>query len=474
MPYSKISDAHLKKLDDVPLTLDQINEIAKMADAIGGDKGWPIAISNFKKSHKIVGNHWESNSENDKEFSSTYVEKQSNGKYKIVAISTAAVRDKEDETFTTEAIDYDARISEETGEYPEFRVFHSKDLGIGKVTKMSRVGIFAVDEGESYDDPFSLEVCEKMLTNNDDGRWRVSRGFKVIEASGICKKCGENLLLKEIHLQIGHRCPVCKSVSMGSKGSLKSMRFLKARTFDITITDTPAVPWTGVTAVPVDKSQMEDLMATKKELRKRLLDAGMDESIVDARLDKISDEKLKEFDTIPDAILLKEFDAKENSDSDDNTFYLDEAVLGEFTKIVKKELTDLMNNLEVEVNDNEEVEKEDNIMTVIKELVDKVSNLEEVVQSLMRSDEDKMKELIEGTPRKGLMVLRNKACKRSSNDVEDYDDEDEDGEEEDRNLPTRSMRHRKEFGQYADPVLIMDSEGNRVKSMTEFIHGENK
>jgi hypothetical protein len=85
----------------------------------------------------------------------------------------------------------------------------------------------------------------------------------------------------------------------------------------------------------------------------------------------------------------------------------------------------------------------------------------------------KMKELIEGTPRKGLMVLRNKACKRSSNDVEDYE-EDGDEEEEDRNLHTRNMRHRREFGQYSDPVLIMDSEGNRVKSMTEFIHGENR
>ena len=52
MPYSSIDEARIKELNGVPLTLDQVNSIAAMADAIG-DNGWPIAISKFKKTHVI-------------------------------------------------------------------------------------------------------------------------------------------------------------------------------------------------------------------------------------------------------------------------------------------------------------------------------------------------------------------------------------------------------------------------------------
>ena len=62
-PYSKIEDApeNMKKLDGVSLTLDQINQIAKVADEIGVNKeknGYAIAKSQFKKSHKIKDGKW--------------------------------------------------------------------------------------------------------------------------------------------------------------------------------------------------------------------------------------------------------------------------------------------------------------------------------------------------------------------------------------------------------------------------------
>ena len=49
MPYSKLSEANVKKLDGVALSLAQANKIAKMADAIGGEYAWPTAIKNFKR-----------------------------------------------------------------------------------------------------------------------------------------------------------------------------------------------------------------------------------------------------------------------------------------------------------------------------------------------------------------------------------------------------------------------------------------
>lgn len=62
MPYSSIKDANpaIRGIKP-PVTLAQANSIAKQADAIGTDKeknGWAIAISNFKKSHKVKDGQW--------------------------------------------------------------------------------------------------------------------------------------------------------------------------------------------------------------------------------------------------------------------------------------------------------------------------------------------------------------------------------------------------------------------------------
>lgn len=70
-PYTATKDANpaLRGVEP-PLSLGQMNEISRVADGIGADKnGWPIAIGNFKKSHKVVDGHWVKKDEKmDEEF----------------------------------------------------------------------------------------------------------------------------------------------------------------------------------------------------------------------------------------------------------------------------------------------------------------------------------------------------------------------------------------------------------------------
>jgi hypothetical protein len=65
-PYKSIGEApeNMKKLDGASLSLNQINQIAKVADAIGvdeGKNGYAIAKSQFKKSHHIENGVWVKN-----------------------------------------------------------------------------------------------------------------------------------------------------------------------------------------------------------------------------------------------------------------------------------------------------------------------------------------------------------------------------------------------------------------------------
>jgi hypothetical protein len=60
-PYKTIEDANPSlKSWKPPLSLSQINSIAKQADAIGGEYGWPTAIKHFKETHKVSedGKSW--------------------------------------------------------------------------------------------------------------------------------------------------------------------------------------------------------------------------------------------------------------------------------------------------------------------------------------------------------------------------------------------------------------------------------
>lgn len=59
MPWSNWSDVSSSLKGIKPqLTLAQANSIARQADAIGGSTGWAVAISNFKKTHKVSGDRW--------------------------------------------------------------------------------------------------------------------------------------------------------------------------------------------------------------------------------------------------------------------------------------------------------------------------------------------------------------------------------------------------------------------------------
>lgn len=477
MPYSKISESRIKELDGVPLTLSQINHIAEVADSIGSDSGkngWAIAISQFKKSHHTSGNSWvaDEKGETEKEISDVFVEKEEDGSWRITTVSSAAVADREGEIFETDSMDYEIQLAKETKEYPEYRLFHKKYLPIGKVEKMYRVGIFIVDEGHSYTDDFSTEVCEKMLANND-GKWKVSRGFYLFEASGGCPNCGEQLVVTKEHMLAGFRCPVCRQVHLNYRGTLKDLRFKKTKTFDVTITDIPAVPYTGVRA---SKNSIPEVTMSKEEIRKKLLAAGISKEEVEAKLGNVSDEMLKELDEIPDAKLLKEVEklskkvsksvSKEDEDLEasegDQTFVLDESVLKAFTGIVRKEVREEVENaldgLTIDTGEDElEIQMKE--FPEFVELSQKLNEVHSMLSTLLSGDEQRLKELLQDVPRNGkLRILRFK-----STDMED-EEEDEDEEEEPKKLPTKKVKK-----EMVEEGVIRGADGEIAESMTEFI-----
>jgi DNA-directed RNA polymerase subunit RPC12/RpoP len=476
MPYSSLSEARIKKLNGTSLTLAQVNSIAAMADAIGSD-GWAIAISNFKKSHHVEGGSWVKNSGEEKEFSDLIISKEDD-KWKIVAISTAAFKDQEGQTFTTQCIDYDLKSAQHFQDYPEFRLFHKDGLGFGKVTKMRRVGPFAVDEGYAYDDVFSKQICEKILSSND-GKWRVSRGFYVQEISGGCPTCNEKLLLQQKHMIAGFRCPTCKSIHL-SKGVLKDLHFLKARTFDVTVTDIPCVPFTGVGAYR-ENIIMEDFVMNKKELRAKLIEAGIDEEVVDEKLLTVNEKQLKELSDLPDAVLFKQFGEEEEEEvkpkkskerSDEQTFVLDDEVLTTFAEIVKKEvgeqLKEQLENMEIEVADLDGFDVNLKELPQMTELLTAVKELSGKLDTLLESDKDRVTKMLDDMPRSGkLRIRRFKAQKpQDEGDEEDTTDEEEMDEEE-------VVGKKKVTKQMTEEGLVLGSDGDIAGSMTEFIFGND-
>jgi len=462
MPYT-ITD--VKSIDDTRLSLDQVDAIVRMADAIGGVAGEALAISNFKRAHVVKQDKWV---ETDKEeIQDIYITKE-NGRYNIVGISTAAVRDKDDETFSVEAIDYDILQVKESGDYPEFRMFHKPYLAIGKVTNMRRAGIFAIDSGVSYDDPFSLAVC-KMLEEDKSDKWRMSRGFIVLETSGGCPECSEQLLLRTKHMLVGYKCPSCGTYQSEYKGVLKDLHFRKVRTFDVTVTDIPCLPYTGVTAY---RELLEVPIMNKKQLREKLVDAGLEDEIIDERLKQLTDVQLKSMDDLPFAHVLKEVltdedeeiidEKKEDVDGDEQLFVLDPEVLEDFAKIskeqivpvVKETVSELLDGLEIDIGDVNfgDAEMEVKEIPELSTLSEEVAELKEMVQQLVQDDEERLKELYSDAPRGAkFRIMRQKCDTKKKGDEEDEEDEDEITEEKQRE------------------GVIVGSDGKAVDSMTEFI-----
>ena len=69
MPVKKISDApaNIRELDDVKLTLAQINKVLEIYDALKAQKKvknpMAVAIGQFKKSYHVSGGKWVKNEE---------------------------------------------------------------------------------------------------------------------------------------------------------------------------------------------------------------------------------------------------------------------------------------------------------------------------------------------------------------------------------------------------------------------------
>jgi len=475
MPYSSISEARIKKLNGTPLTLSQINGIAAMADAIG-ENGWPIAINKFKKTHHAEGGKWVASASEEKELSDLVVSKE-DGRWKVVAISTAAFKDQDGHTFTEKCMDYDLHLAEYHDDFPEFRLFHKKGLAFGKVTKMKRVGPFAVDEGYAYDDPFSQHVCEKILSSND-GKWRVSRGFYVKEVSGGCPNCGSGLLLQQKHMIAGFRCPTCKSIFM-TKGVLKDLHFLKARTFDVTVTDIPCVPFTGVGAYK-EHLVMEEFAMKKEDLRKKLIEAGLEETEVDERLKTVSEKQLKELSDLPDAEVFKELGIEEEDTEEDEepidekeqTFVLDDEVLNSFAEIVKKEVAQQLSEMEIQVADLDGFDIDLKELPQLSELLIAVKDLNGKIDELLKSDKSRVEKMLGDMPRAGkLRIRRFKTLKEE--DMEDEDEDMEDEEEgEDEEMPKSMKKQKVTTKQLHDGVLV-DGEGAVHGSMTGFVFGDD-
>lgn len=402
--------------------------------------------------------------------SAVHVEKE-DGRYAIKVVSTAAIQDKEGETFTTEAMDYDIAHSQRTGNYPEFRVFHSHLLGIGMVTKMSRVGIFAVDEGYSYNDDFSIAVCEKMLQNND-GKWRASRGFMALDVAAQCNNCGSDLGIRSKHMIAGFKCPKCSKMHLTFKG-MPHVQYKKAITFDVTITDVPAVPMTSAAAFKMYDN--EEQIMNKEQLKQRLLGAGLDEKDVDARLAKVSDEQLKEWTDVPMAEVLKEFGGEDDAPE----FYLDETALDAIAERVAKEIStdaiakavavqvkELFEGMEIEL-DGAVQEKEDHTDDLMAEIVE----LKELVNSLLQSDEKRLKELMTPNAKNRLRIYSLKEDKKKKMDYAEEDEEEDDEEGMTNNGKPVSKSIARFFKQPVQTEdMLLDGSGRQYKSLTDMVN----
>lgn len=460
MPYSSIDKVpeKLRNINDVSLTLSQINQLAKIADSIGGSKGWAIAVSNFKRTHKIENKKWVKKREEEIAEKSVISVSKEKDIYEIVAISTAAIPDLEDETFSTEAIDYDIEQAKQTGIYPEFRLFHKKYLGVGSVIKMLRVGIFAVDIGYSYDDPFSKSVCENILKNND-GKWRVSRGFYLLFVAGKCPNCNSYLGVGLKHIRYGFKCPVCEKVYPTYRGMLKETKFLKTQTFDVTITDRPCVPYTSVALLNDENNNKEFIPMTKEELKEKLLSAGLDESVIEAKLSGIDEAELKEMKDLPDAEVLKEFEedtAVEDTDKGNDLFLDEDSIdaiaekvaekVAEKLKTIEVSVKGLPENLEMSVNDIEEIKE---LASVIKELQAQVKEVGKKVEHIMQLDEKRFEAESKEAPRNAkVRILRGKVAKEGSVEKEEQ-------------LQNAFVS--------ADGSMIVDANGKTYESLSDFV-----
>jgi hypothetical protein len=235
------------------------------------------------------------------------------------------------------------------------------------------------------------------------------------------------------------------------------------------------MPWSGVGAVK-ESTNLEVKEMNKTVLKQKLLDAGLTEEAIDSRLKDVSEEKLKEFDGIPDAVLLKDLGVEEVPDEegtkdegtadDEQTFVLDETVLKEFAKIVDDKLTERLDGLTLDLGDPELSFKE---LPEFVQLQKDITELKEMLTKLTTADEERLKELNAETPRNGhLRVMRFKSkAKKVDPAVDDEEDAADNGDDEEVEGES-PIKKKKEF------VVIQGADGKKAKSMTEFVLGGAK
>jgi hypothetical protein len=151
-----------------------------------------------------------------------------------------------EQTVTTEAMDFDIKRALRTGIYPELRMFHVRGFKLGKADSMDRNGIYAVDQGYWNKDPFPQAVKE-LVSTDVVRKWRNSRGFHPVKASGRCADCNADLNVGLMNFIFGAVCKECGAYYQTPE-MLKQLKYLATVTYDITITDIPALPETAVAA----------------------------------------------------------------------------------------------------------------------------------------------------------------------------------------------------------------------------------
>lgn len=477
MQYKSLAETPdgLKSLDGINLSLEQINSLVTEALELLKYKSleapWDIAKAIFKLKHTIIGSSWESRK--DELSSLVSVQKQADGTYDITSVSTAAIVDLDGDEFTIPCIDWDRQQAELAGDYPEFRIFHKKGLGFGRVNKMQRVGIFAVDSGKSYNDPFSLGFCE-VLANDRTGKWRSSRGFHVHEMQGNCESCSTELVIDKSLAVSGFRCPHCyvkhRGYSADSRGlGLSHVKYLKARTFDVTATDVPAVPMTSFSATKKNNDEEQSVM-TKKELAEKLKEAGMKADDIKSRLDGIDPEVLKEMDantgfavlkaaTDPKAVAEAELDEVVELDVEGLTTTIVDKVTAEVAKMLKEHATVTLDISELTDYFDGKLEAIGEEVTALKEAMS--GRKAKVAKEAGDEDEESPRKAHSGLiwRMKGQDMKKKKPAPPTDEDDEDDDEYDEDDEEE---SVTKQRRG-----------IIADGRGQQFESMTSFIRNTN-
>jgi len=204
---------------------------------------------------------------------------------------------------------------------------------------------------------------------------------------------------------------------------------------------------------------------TKKEMKKKLLEAGIPEEVVDERLKDMSDETLKEYKDIPEAVLKEMKDAADKQDDDDSEegFVLDDSVLKEIADKVEERVSTLLDGLTIEIAES----KESEAITELKELVEALS---EKVDKLLETDGEKIRKEVQDQPRANKLRIRrfkqvskemDGKKKRMMDDEDMADDEDEDyedGEEEEKEAT----------------AAIVGADGTQYTSMTDLVLGPHQ